>query len=323
MEREQLIIIGGGPAGLTASIYAARAQLNPLLLAGSVPGGLLAQTSEVENFPGFPDGVNGAELMSRMQQQAERFGVRVEYEEVSSTELSDGGAQILHLADGRDFAADALIVCTGASPRSLGLPSEARFRNHGVSSCATCDGAFYRNVPVAVVGGGDSAAEEALFLTRFASRVYLIHRRHELRASGIMADRVLAHPKISMVWNGTVDSLTGDTELDGVTVRDVVTGDLRRIDCRACFVALGHVPNTALFNGALELDGHGFIKVFDNSARTSLGGVFAAGDCADGVYRQAVAAAGTGCRAAMDAERYLERRRSGSAVTQRMQRPPR
>ena len=305
MEKEKLIIIGSGPAGLTAAIYAARAELKPLLLAGEMPGGLLTQTSEVENFPGFPEGINGSELMSRMQQQAERFGVRVEYEQVDSVTLSDGGPQRLRLADGRELEAEALIVSTGAAPRYLGLPSEEKFRNRGVSACATCDGAFFRDVPVVVVGGGDSAAEEATFLTRFASKVYLIHRRHELRASKIMVDRVLANPKIEVVWDSVVEEITGDKELDGVRVRNVVTGAERRIDCRGYFAALGHVPNTALFKGVLELDEQGFIRLFENSSRTSLRGVFAAGDCADHVYRQAITAAGMGCCAAIDAERYL------------------
>ena len=305
MEKEKLIIIGSGPAGLTAAIYAARAELKPLLLAGEMPGGLLTQTSEVENFPGFPEGINGSELMSRMQQQAERFGVRVEYEQVDSVTLSDGGPQRLRLADGRKLEAEALIVSTGAAPRYLGLPSEEKFRNRGVSACATCDGAFFRDVPVVVVGGGDSAAEEATFLTRFASKVYLIHRRHELRASKIMVDRVLTNPKIEVVWDSVVEEITGDKELDGVRVRNVVTGAERRIDCRGYFAALGHVPNTALFKGVLELDEQGFIRLFEDSSRTSLRGVFAAGDCADHVYRQAITAAGMGCCAAIDAERYL------------------
>ena len=305
MEKEKLIIIGSGPAGLTAAIYAARAELKPLLLAGEMPGGLLTQTSEVENFPGFPEGINGSELMSRMQQQAERFGVRVEYEQVDSVTLSDGGPQRLRLADGRKLEAEALIVSTGAAPRYLGLPSEEKFRNRGVSACATCDGAFFRDVPVVVVGGGDSAAEEATFLTHFASKVYLIHRRHELRASKIMVDRVLTNPKIEVVWDSVVEEITGDKELDGVRVRNVVTGAERRIDCRGYFAALGHVPNTALFKGVLELDEQGFIRLFEDSSRTSLRGVFAAGDCADHVYRQAITAAGMGCCAAIDAERYL------------------
>ena len=305
MEKERLIIIGSGPAGLTAAVYAARAELNPLLLAGEMPGGLLTQTSEVENFPGFPEGINGYELMSRIQQQAERFGARIEYDQVASVALSDGGPQRLRLADGREFEAEALIVSTGAAPRYLGLPSEEKFRNRGVSACATCDGAFFRDVPVVVVGGGDSAAEEATFLTRFASKVYLIHRRHELRASKIMAERVLANPKIEVVWDSVVEEITGDRELDGVRVRNVLTGAESRIECRGYFAALGHVPNTALFKGVLELDEQGFIRLFEQSSRTSLRGVFAAGDCADHVYRQAITAAGMGCRAAIDAERYL------------------
>ncbi len=305
MEKERLTIIGSGPAGLTAAVYAARAELKPLLFAGEMPGGLLTQTSEVENFPGFPDGINGFELMSRMQQQAERFGARVEYDKVDSVALSDGGPQRIRLADGREFEAEALIVSTGAAPRYLGLPSEEKFRNRGVSACATCDGAFFRDVPVVVVGGGDSAAEEATFLTRFASKVYLIHRRHELRASKIMAERVLANPKIEVVWDSVVEEITGDKELDGVRVRNVVTGAESRIDCRGYFAALGHVPNTTLFKGVLDLDEQGFIRLFEQSSRTSLRGVFAAGDCADHVYRQAITAAGMGCRAAIDAERYL------------------
>ena len=305
MQQENLVIIGSGPAGWTAGIYASRADLNPLLFAGQVPGGLLTQTSEVENFPGFPDGINGFDLMETMQKQAEKFGTRVEYDAIEKVDFTDGGVQTLVTASGVEIAAKAVIVATGASPRWLGIPSETRYKNHGVSACATCDGAFYRDVPVAVVGGGDSAMEEALFLTRFASKVLVIHRRHELRASRIMAERAMNHPKIEFVWDSVVDEITGDSAVHGVRVKNVGTGALTELVCEGVFIAMGHVPNTALFRASLALDDKGYIVLDGASSRTSLKGVFAAGDCADPHYRQAIHASGMGCRAAIDAERYL------------------
>ncbi|MBQ4106794.1 MAG: thioredoxin-disulfide reductase [Lentisphaeria bacterium] len=304
MNQEKIIIIGSGPAGLTAAIYAARAGLQPLLFAGDVPGGLLTQTSDVENFPGFPEALPGFELMGRMQEQAERFGARIEYEAVTGLQLSDGRGQIVQVGENA-WQADALIFATGASPRWLGIPSEAKFRNHGVSACATCDGAFYRGVPVIVVGGGDSAMEEALFLTRFASRVYVVHRRGELRASKIMAERALAHPGIEFVWHSVIEEIVGDSKMTGAVVKDVRDGSLRQLEASACFVAMGHVPNTGLVRGQLTLDEQGFVVPEAGRAATNLGGVFAAGDCADRIYRQAITAAASGCRAAIEAERYL------------------
>ena len=304
MESGKLIIIGSGPAGLTAAIYAARANLNPVVISGMLPGGLLTQTSEIENFPGFPEAINGFELVSRMQQQAERFGAVVEFESVTSLELSDGGVQKVTLSDGRTLESRALIFATGASPRWLGVPGDEEFRNRGVSACATCDGAFYRDVPVAVVGGGDSAMEEANFLTHFASKVYVIHRRNELRASKIMAERALANPKIEFVWNSVVEKINGEDAVSSLTIRNL-DGSVKELEVKACFAALGHIPSTSLVAGQLELDEHGFVKVAGGTSLTNLRGVFAAGACADPRYRQAITAAASGCRAAMDAEKYL------------------
>jgi thioredoxin reductase (NADPH) len=305
MQQENLVIIGSGPAGWTAGIYASRANLNPLLLAGLMPGGLLMQTSEVENFPGFPKGINGFELMDNMQQQAERFQTRIEYDVVESVRFTDGGTQYIKTAGGLEIEAKAVIISTGASPRWLGIPSEAKYRNHGVSACATCDGAFYKDVPVVVIGGGDSAMEEALFLTRFASKVYVIHRRHELRASRIMAERAMQHPKIEFIWDSMVEEITGDDSVRAVRVKNLQTGAVNEIACEGVFAALGHVPNTELFKDVIPLDEKGYIILDGASSRTALRGVFAAGDCADPHYRQAITAAAMGCRAAIDAERYL------------------
>ena len=302
---EKLVIIGSGPAGLTAAVYAARANLNPLLLAGTLPGGLLTQTSEVENFPGFPEGINGFELMMQMQQQAEKFGARIEIATVTDILLTDGGVQILTLDNGQEIKTRALIVATGATPRWLGLESEERLKNLGVSACATCDGAFFTNMKVAVAGGGDSAMEEALFLTKFASEVVVVHRRNELRASKIMAERAMNNPKIKFVWNSQIVEVLGEQEVTGIKVRDNATGEESVIDCQGLFVALGHTPQTELFREVLDMDDNGFIKLQGGTSLTSMQGVFAAGDCADPRYRQAITAAGAGCRAAIDAERYL------------------
>ena len=302
---EKLVIIGSGPAGLTAAVYASRANLNPLLLAGTLPGGLLTQTSEVENFPGFPEGINGFELMMQMQQQAEKFGARIEIATVTDILLTDGGVQILTLDNGQEIQTRALIVATGATPRWLGLESEERLKNLGVSACATCDGAFFTNMKVAVVGGGDSALEEALFLTKFASEVVVVHRRNELRASKIMAERAMNNPKIKFVWNSQIVEVLGEQEVTGIKVRDNASGSETVIDCQGLFVALGHVPQTELFREVLDMDDNGFIKLQGGTSLTSMQGVFAAGDCADPRYRQAITAAGAGCRAAIDAERYL------------------
>ncbi len=302
---EKLIIIGCGAAGLTAAIYAARANLNPLVLAGPLPGGLLTQTSDVENFPGFPEAINGYELMLKLQQQAERFGTRVENETVQSVVLKNGGPQSLTLGSGKVLECEALIVATGASPRWLGLESEKKFLNKGVSACATCDGAFFRNVPVAVVGGGDSAMEEANFLTHFASEVHLIHRRDAFRAFPIMVERSKANPKIVFHLNSTVSDIYGDKDVDGVEIKNVQTGAVEKIPCKGYFAALGHIPNTAVFKGLLDMDEGGYLILQGQSSQTNVEGVFGAGDCADHVYRQAVTAAGMGCRAAIDVERWL------------------
>lgn len=305
---ENIVIIGSGAAGLTAAIYASRADLNPLVISGMLPGGLLTQTTDVENFPGFPEAINGFELMYKLQQQAERFGTRIENDIVAKVELKAGGPQKIHLASGKEIETKALIIATGASPRWMGLESEQRLKTKGVSACATCDGAFFRNVPVVVIGGGDSAMEEALFLTKFASEVIVIHRRDQLRASKIMADRALAHPKIKFIWNSAVTEVLGLDSVEGVKVKNLLDNSESTLECKGYFAALGHNPNTQLFKDYIETNEAGYINVKDGSSYTSLDGVFSAGDCADHVYRQAITAAGMGCRAAIDAERWLESR---------------
>lgn len=301
-----LIIVGSGPAGLTAALYAGRAGLNPLVVSGPLPGGLLTQTTDVENYPGFPEAVNGYELMMKMQDQAGRFNVDFQSDAVESAELAMGGPHRLHLSSGETLECRALIIAAGSSPRWLGLESEEAFKGRGVSACATCDGAFYRGLPVAVIGGGDSAMEEALFLTRFASEVTVIHRRDKLRASKIMAERAEKNPKIHFVWNSAVTEIFGKDDVDGIRVKDVATGEERTLACKGVFVALGHVPSTKAFAGQLNMDESGYIELHNNTSYTSVEGVFAAGDCADKRYRQAITAAGMGARAAIDAERWLE-----------------
>jgi thioredoxin reductase (NADPH) len=302
---EDIVIIGTGPAGLTAAIYMARANCNPVVLAGLQPGGLLTQTTDIENFPGFPNAINGFELMMNCQQQAEKFGARILYEVVDKVELREGGPHKLFLTSGEVMECKALIIATGSSPRWLGLESEERLKNHGVSACATCDGAFHRGVPVVVIGGGDSAMEEALFLTKFASTVTLIHRREEFRASKIMLERARAHEKIKFVVNSVVQEVLGEQDVEGLRLENVKTGEISDFPCKAVFMALGHDPNTELFRGQLETDAKGFIQTVGRSTYTSVEGVFVAGDCADDVYRQAVTAAGTGAAAAIDAERWM------------------
>lgn len=302
---EKLVIIGSGPAGLTAAVYAARANLNPLLIAGNLPGGLLTQTSEVENFPGFPDGINGFELMMAMQNQAEKFGARIEINTVESVKFNAAGAHTIALEDGTTVTAQTVIIATGATPRWLGLESENRLKNCGVSACATCDGAFFSNMDVVVAGGGDSAMEEALFLTKFANSVTVVHRRNELRASKIMAERALKHEKINFVWNSQIVEVLGDSEVTGIKVKDNTSGEEKVIACQGLFVALGHEPQTTLFKGQINMDDKGFIQLECNTSMTNIPGVFAAGDCADSRYRQAITAAAAGCRAAIDAERFL------------------
>lgn len=301
---ENVIIVGTGCAGLTAAIYTARASLSPLVLEGRQPGGQLTTTTAVENFPGFPEGVDGPDLIVRMHQQAEKFGARFQYGTVEDFEHAGSHSRLK--VDGEWMETRSLIVASGASPRYLELDGERALIGHGLTSCATCDGAFYRNVPVCVVGGGDSACEEAGFLTRFASKVYLIHRRDTLRASKIMADRALQNPNIEPVWNSTVTQYLTDAdgEMRGVTLRNLVTGAESELAVKCVFVAIGHEPNTLPFRGKLETDENGYL-IQKKGTHTNLAGVFAAGDVADHVYRQAITAAGQGCAAAIDAERWL------------------
>ena len=307
---EKLVIIGTGPAGLTAAVYAARANLAPVVLAGEVPGGQLTQTTEVENYPGFAEGILGFDLMDAMQQQAERFGAKVVNEIVTAVAFTPGGVQRLTLSSGDTLEAEAVIIATGARPRKLGIPSEEALWTKGVSSCATCDGAFFRDVPIAVVGGGDSALEEAIFLTRFGSEVFLVHRRDELRGSKIMQERAFKNEKLRIEWNSTVDTILGEDEghVTGIRLKDTKTGKLRDVPCNAVFLAIGHLPNTDVFEGQLEM-ADGYIVLPDpGRSLSSVEGVFVAGDCADHLYRQAVTATGMGCRAGIDAERYLAAR---------------
>jgi len=301
---ENVIIVGTGCAGLTGAIYAARANLSPLVLEGRQPGGQLSTTTAVENYPGFPEGVDGPELIMRMHEQAEKFGARFEYGTVEEFEHADTHSRLK--VDGEWRETKALIIASGASPRYLGIDREKELIGHGLTSCATCDGAFYRNVPVCVVGGGDSACEEAIFLTRFASKVYLIHRRRALRASKIMADRMLANPKIQPIWDTVITEYLTDAsgEVRGVKLKNTISGSNGELDVKCVFVAIGHEPNTAPFRSKLEMDENGYL-IQRNGTHTNLPGVFAAGDVADHVYRQAVTAAGEGCAAAMDAERWL------------------
>jgi thioredoxin reductase (NADPH) len=303
VDHRKVVIVGSGPAGYTAAIYAARAELRPLVFAGLEFGGQLMLTTEVENYPGFPEGVTGPALMEMFRRQAERFGAEVVTENVTGIEVS--GRPFTVGTSERAVVGDAIIVATGASARWLGLESERRLQNRGVSACATCDGALYRGKPMAVVGGGDTAIEEALFLTRFATEVTVIHRRDELRASKILQERARANSKIAFAWNAVVDEILGDDFVTGVRLRDVHTKEKREIPVEAVFVAIGHEPNTAFLRGCLELDDVGYVKVEAGTSRTSVEGIFACGDVMDPIYRQAITAAGSGCMAAIDAERWL------------------
>jgi len=303
---EKVVIIGTGCAGLTAALYTARANLEPLVLTGTMPGGLLTTTSIVENFPGFPEGIDGYELMTRMQKQAERFGAKVKFATVDSVDLTQKPLKLV--VDGDPVETQTLIIATGAGHRHLGLDSEHLLDKKGVTYCATCDGALpmFRNQPLVVVGGGDSACEEATYLTRFGSTVYLIHRRDTLRASKVMAARTLTNPKIKMVWNSVVTEVLDvkQDKVTGVRVKNTQTNTESVIDCAGVFVAIGHTPNTQLFKGIISMDENGYI-IPQRGTETNVSGVFVAGDCSDHVYRQAITAAGQGCAAAIDAERYL------------------
>ena len=299
-----VVIVGSGPAGYTAAIYAARAQLNPVILAGSVTaGGALMNTTEVENYPGFVEGIMGPELMTQMQEQAERFGADIRYEDVTALEL-EGDVKRITTSDGV-YEARTVIISTGSEYRHLGIDGEERLSGHGVSYCATCDGFFFKDQDIVVVGGGDSAMEEATFLTRFARSVTVVHRRDELRASAVMAKRAQEDPKISFAWNSRVVELHGEDSLTAVTLEDTVTGERRRLEASGLFVAIGQVPRSELVTNVLDLDEAGYIKVEAPSQRTRIPGVFACGDVADPTYQQAITAAGSGCRAALDAEHYL------------------
>jgi thioredoxin reductase (NADPH) len=305
-EVHEVIILGSGPAGLTAAIYCARANLRPLVVEGLSAGGQLMGTTDVENYPGFPEGLQGPEMMELFKRQASRFGSRFVSGDATGVEL--GSRPFRVRTDEREFAARALIIATGASPRTLGVAGEKEHAGRGVSYCATCDGFFFRGQEIVVVGGVDTAMEEALFLTRFGSRVSVVHRRDELRASKIMADRALAHPKIEFVWNAVVDEVLGGDggKVGSIRLRDVRSGATSVRPCAGLFVAIGHVPNTAMFRGRLPMDEQGYLKVIEAGSRTVVPGVFVAGDVHDHVYRQAVTAAGAGCRAAIDCERWLE-----------------
>jgi thioredoxin reductase (NADPH) len=300
-----VIIVGSGPAGYTAAVYAARANLRPLMFEGSVTaGGALMNTTEVENFPGFRDGIMGPELMDNMRGQAERFGAELVTDDVTAVDLT-GPIKVVKDGAGTEHRAHAVILATGSGYRKLDLPNEERLSGHGVSWCATCDGFFFRDQHIAVVGGGDSAIEEATFLTRFASKVTLVHRRDELRASKIMQDRAFADPKLEFAWNSAVKEIHGEEKLSGITLVDTVTGEERSLDVTGLFIAIGHDPRSELLHGQVRLDEEGYVLVDHPATRTNLPGVFACGDLVDHHYRQAITAAGTGCAAALDAERYL------------------
>ncbi len=315
-EHRSVVVIGTGPAGLTAALYAGRANLEPLVYQGPEPGGQLITTTDVENYPGFPEGILGPEMMRRFEEQAQRFGAELRWGMITAVDFSQRPFRLI--ADEQTpVLADTVIVATGASAKYLGLPNEQRLLGRGVSACATCDGAFFRGEEVAIVGGGDTAAEEALFLTRFATKVYLIHRRDELRASKIMQERVFDNDKIEVIWNTVVTDVLGENEVEGVRLKNRVTGEESTLPVKGFFVAIGHKPNTEIFKGWLDMDEVGYIRTLPNSSYTNVPGVFASGDARDSVYRQAVTAAGTGCMAAIDAERWLAEREHEAETAQK------
>jgi thioredoxin reductase (NADPH) len=308
---QKVIIIGSGPAGMTAAVYAGRANLHPVVFEGLQPGGQLTITTEVENYPGFPKGVMGPEMMDLFREQAQRFGAETQFKEVTVVDFSKRPFKVV--VDDSEYFSEAVIVATGASAKLLNIPSEAEYMGYGVSACATCDGFFFKNQEVFVVGGGDTAMEEASFLTKFASKVTIVHRRDQFRASKIMQDRVLKNPKVSVVWNSVVEEVLGEQRngkktMTGLKLKNVTTGTITQVKTDGLFMAIGHQPNTSLFEGILEMDEKKYLKVQPGSTRTNIPGVFAAGDVADSYYRQAVTAAGTGCMAAIDAERFLGER---------------
>lgn len=306
---QKVIIIGSGPAGLTAAVYTGRANLHPLVFEGLQPGGQLTITTEVENYPGFPKGIMGPEMMELFREQAQRFGADTQFKEVTAVDFSARPFKVI--VDDREYFGETVIVATGASAKLLNIPSEADYMGYGVSACATCDGFFFKNQEVFVVGGGDTAMEEASFLTKFASKVTIIHRRDQLRASKILQDRVLKNPKVSVIWDSVVDEVLGEQRdgkktVTGLKLKNVKSGVVSQVKADGLFMAIGHQPNTQLFKGILDMDEKEYLKVQPGSTRTNIPGVFAAGDAADSYYRQAVTAAGTGCMAAIDAERFLE-----------------